>query len=169
MVLGCCSHWDCTSTDILTTSFLENKLSNCHLCTHQKRSNHRHTTGLVRISALTCESLCLFACLGPLGTNSSNMSKFLPLLACAPSIGKHKEKILECMTFSYQIFSLGRANSGVTLMFKARTLSQNTKLWFPVANISLSQPNLCKSTCIQQVPLFVSCKINCPAWAQVAH
>lgn len=72
-------------------------------------------------TTLTCELL---------GTNQSNVPKFLSLLACEPSADEISGKMLECMTFHYQIFSLGQTNSGVTLISKARTCSQNTDLWF---------------------------------------
>lgn len=83
-------------------------------------------------------TLFICICLGPVGTNPSNASKFLSLLACEPSIAEHDGKILECVTFYYKIFSPGQTNSGVTFIFKARTLSQNTDLRFLMANTLLS-------------------------------
>lgn len=110
---------------------------------NQKRMNHSQATGLVRIPPLTCESLA---------TKQSNVPAFLSLLACEPNPGEFSGKMLECKTFHYQIFNLGQTNSGVTLISKARTRSQNTDLWFLVTNMILFRPNLCKSTCFWQGP-----------------
>lgn len=124
---------DCISTDG-GSSFVETKLS--WFKPEEKEPQPGNRAG--EDTSVTCESL---------GTNQSHVPTFLSLLACEPSPGEFSGKMLECKTFHYQIFDLGQTNSGVTLISKARTHSQNTDLWFLVTNMFLFKPNLCKSTC----------------------